>query len=143
MKKERIKEPQNIPKLSFLTKFAQKNHRGLTPLENFDVLDIYKTWLFWLKKHSFLSRISTNHLFCLIRPKIHKIKIFDKNPGLTACKSIRFFLLQFQVSSAVGGRESTTGNASAVRRLWTNPFEKFRFFKLFYNFTFLVKKQSS
>ena len=32
-----------------------KNH-GLTPLENLDLLEFFKTSFFWPKKHSFLSR---------------------------------------------------------------------------------------
>ena len=39
--------------------FFNKNH-GLTPLQNFDVLDFVRTSLFRSKKHSFLSRISKN-----------------------------------------------------------------------------------
>ena len=72
----------NKKKRSSLSWFAQKtqtikrsiflqNHR-LTPLENFDFLYFFKTFFFWSKKDSFLSRTPKNNLFLLdLPPKKH------------------------------------------------------------------------
>ena len=38
---------------------------GQTPLENFDLLEFFKTSFFWPKKHSFLSRRPKNDLLWL------------------------------------------------------------------------------
>ena len=43
---------------------VDKNN-GVTPLENLDFLDFFKTLLFSYKKHSFLSRMSNKNLFWL------------------------------------------------------------------------------
>ena len=43
-------------------RFFDKNH-GLTPLQNVDFLEFFRTSLFRSKKHSFLSRISKNASF--------------------------------------------------------------------------------
>ena len=61
-------------------RFFDKNH-ALTPLENFDYIDFFKTSLFWSKKHSFLPRASKNKLFLLNFSKKYpsqKIRIFGK-----------------------------------------------------------------
>ena len=44
--------------------FFEKNH-GLTPLQNFDFLDFFRTSLVWSKKHCFLFKISKNLFFWL------------------------------------------------------------------------------
>ena len=43
---------------------VDKNN-GVTPLENLDFFDFFKTLLFLYKKHSFLSRMSNKNLFWL------------------------------------------------------------------------------
>ena len=57
--------------------FFNKNH-GVTPLQNFDVLDFVRTSLFRSKKHSFLSRISKNIPFWVSLLK----KTFEKKVDL-------------------------------------------------------------
>ena len=79
--------------------FFNKNH-GLTPLQNFDVLDFVRTSLFRSKKHSFLSRISKNgclwHFF-LEKKQMRKRSI---NP-LAKCPFFRIFQnFTFQVKKA-------------------------------------------
>ena len=43
-------------------RFLWENH-GLTPLENVDFLDFFRTSLVWSKKHCFLLKISKNVFF--------------------------------------------------------------------------------
>ena len=76
--------------------FFDKNH-GLTPLENFDVFDFFKTSFFMSTKHSFVSRISRNSLFCLILRK-KKLSCLLPFPfvlwwelGLAFCTTEKYF----------------------------------------------------
>ena len=57
-------------------RFFDKKH-GLTPLENVIFLNLFKTSLFLLKNHSFLSRISKKIFSGLIFPKNTHEKIFN------------------------------------------------------------------
>ena len=67
-----------------------KNH-GLTPLQNVDFFDSFRTLLFRSKKHYFLSRRSKNVSFwlCLLQKKTYRV--FDKNHGLIFLEKCRFF----------------------------------------------------
>ena len=93
--------------------FFGKNH-GLTPFQNVDFLNIFRTYLLWSKKHSFLSRISRNVFFCfffrskknsflsrrsknascclslLKRTDKEKVHFFGKNHGLTPFQNVDF-----------------------------------------------------
>ena len=57
-------------------RFFHKKDR-LPPLQKFDVLDFYKSRLFWSKNQSFLFRISKNNLFWLDVSKDTFEKKFD------------------------------------------------------------------
>ena len=46
-------------------RFFHKKHRLINPLQKFDVLNFYKSRLFWSKNQSFLFGISKNNLFWL------------------------------------------------------------------------------
>ena len=50
--------------------FFYESH-GLTPLENFDFVDFFKTSFFWSRKHSYFSRISQHDPLWLVLPKKH------------------------------------------------------------------------
>ena len=50
---------------------------GQTTLENFDLLEFFKTSFFWPKKHSFLSRRPKNDLLWLDCTKNTDDKEFD------------------------------------------------------------------
>ena len=72
-----------------------KNH-GLSCLENFHFMHFFKTYFFLSRKHSFLSRIMPNSLFCLIWRKKKKTKkwpFFEKkkNHELAPLKYVEFF----------------------------------------------------
>ena len=72
----------------------EKNH-GLTPLQNVDFFDFFRTSLCRSKKQSFLSRVSKNvsfRLFLVKKKRIRKRSNFDKNHGNPFVKC-RFFLL--------------------------------------------------
>ena len=79
---------QNIKKCFFLAFFAKKKKtynekgpffdkkHGKTLFQNVDSLEFYRTFLFWSKKHFFLSRTSKNVAFLLFaQKKIHKKKV--------------------------------------------------------------------
>ena len=51
--------------------FFYESH-GLTPLENFDFVDFFKTFFFRSRKHSFLSRRPKNDLLWLDCTKKHR-----------------------------------------------------------------------
>ena len=73
--------------------FFEKNH-GLTPLENVDFFDFFRTSLVWSKKHCFLFKISKNVFswLCLLKRKnMKKRSIFWKKRGLTPLKNLDFF----------------------------------------------------
>ena len=86
--------------LSEKGRFFDKNH-GLTPLQNVDSLEFYRTFLFWSEKHSFLcrtSKMSLSGFFCsflwlfLLKRNIWKKgRFFDKNHGLTPLQNVDFF----------------------------------------------------
>ena len=70
-----------------------KKH-GLTPLENVDFLDSFKSWLLLSKKHSYLSRTSKNVLpllDLLKNKKWEKGLILAKKHGLTALENVFFW----------------------------------------------------
>ena len=93
--------------------FFGENH-GLTPFQNVDFLNIFRTYLLWSKKHSFLSRISKNVFFCfffrskknsflsrrsknascwlslLKRTDKEKVHFFGENHGLTPFQNVDF-----------------------------------------------------
>ena len=50
--------------------FFYESH-GLSPLENFDFVDFFKTSFFWSRKHSYFSRISQHDPLWLVLPKKH------------------------------------------------------------------------
>ena len=73
-------------------RFCDKNH-GLTPLQNVDSLEFFRTFLFWSKKHSFLSRISKTLSFWLFLVKkniLEKGRFLDKNHELTPLQNVDF-----------------------------------------------------
>ena len=73
--------------------FFHKNN-GLTPLQNVDFLDFFRTSLFRSKKHSFLSRILKNLSFSLSLTKINiweNRRFFDKNHELTPLQKVHFW----------------------------------------------------
>ena len=142
-----------------------RNH-GLTPLENFDFSDFSKTSLLMSKQHSYLSRISKNRLFLLNLPNKYlwgNIRFFHKNHELTPLENFDFlgffktlhfwskhilFSPQYQKTIFFSGLIcpklkkkyglTPLENFDFTDFFKTNPFEKFRFFGLFKNFTFLV-----
>ena len=77
-------------------RFFDKNY-GLTPLQNVDFFDLFRTSLFRSKKHCFLSRISKNVSLWLFFAKKKNIwekgRFFDKNHGLTPLQNVVFFRL--------------------------------------------------
>ena len=67
--------------------------KSIIYLGNFDFLDSFKNSLFWSKKHSFLSRISQNHLILLNLPNKYlweNIRFFHRNHGLTPLEIFDF-----------------------------------------------------
>ena len=65
--------------------FFDKNH-GLTPFQNVDFFEFFRTSLFTSKKHSFLSKkVSFLH--------IRRRSNFYKNHGLTPLQNVDFFRL--------------------------------------------------
>ena len=58
-------------------RFFHKKHRLINPLQKFDVLNFYKSRLFWSKNQSFLFGISKNNLFWLDVSKDTFEKKFD------------------------------------------------------------------
>ena len=67
---------------------------GLTPLQNVDFVDFFRTSLFRSKKHSFLSRILKNLSFSLSLTKINiweNRRFFDKNHELTPLQKVHFW----------------------------------------------------
>ena len=132
-------------------RFLQKNH-WLTPLQNVDFLEIFRTFLFWSKKHSVLSRISKNVFFSLflLRKKIWgKGRFFDKNHRLTPLQNADFFRLcenfTFVVQKTLFSIQNIKKcfflpfllikNMIRIRSIfrqkpWTNPFAKCPFFWL-------------
>ena len=73
--------------------FFGKNH-GLTPFQNVDFLNIFRTYLLWSKKHSFLSRISKNVFFLLFfaqKKHMRKRSIFWQNPRTNLFAKFRRF----------------------------------------------------
>ena len=79
----------------------EKNH-GLTPLQNVDFFDFFRTSLCRSKKQSFLSRVSKNVSFrlFLVKKKTYKKKVeFWQKPWKPLCKMPLFFtLLEFHFS---------------------------------------------
>ena len=125
---------------------------GLTRLENFEFLDFFKSWLFFSKKHSSLSRISRNDLSLLDLPKNRKWgkwSFLAKNHGLTLWKM--FYVLDcfkswlFCLKSILFYPEYQKKifpdwicPKPRMRKMiifgqnpWTNPFGKFWFFGVF------------
>ena len=140
-----------------------RNH-GLTPLENFDFSDFSKTSLLMSKQHSYLSRISKNRLFLLNLPNKYlweNIRFFHKNHELTMknfdflgfFKTLHFWSKHILFSPQYQKTIFFWLNLPKIKKKYgltplenfdftdffkTKPFEKFRFFGLFKNFTFLV-----
>ena len=90
--------------VSFLLVCLKKKHKRrrsnfcqkpwLTPSQNVDILEFFRTFFLWSIKHSFLSRISKNVFFLLflLKKKIWgKGGFFDKNHGLTPLENADFF----------------------------------------------------
>ena len=122
-----------------------KNH-GLTPLQNVDFFDSFRTLLFRSKKHYFLSRRSKNVSFwlCLLKKHISifwqkpwtnlfgKMSIFSNLLEVQFCglKSIFFiqdikkcFFLAFFAQ-----KKHMRKRSIFWQKTWTNPFAKCRFF---------------
>ena len=73
--------------------FFEKNH-GPTPLENVHFLKVFRTYLAWSKKDSFLSRITKNvfFCFCLLKKNIwEKGRFFWQTPWTNPFAKCRFF----------------------------------------------------
>ena len=125
------------------------------------VLDFWRTLLLWSKKYFFLSRIWKNVSFCLFFAQKKNIwekgLFFDKNHGLTPLQNVDFFRLfeifTFEVQKALlsiqnikkcfflalfAQKKHIRKRSIFWQKSWTNPFSKFRFFRVFYNFTFQV-----
>ena len=140
--------------------FFKKNH-ALTPFQNDDFMDFFRTSLFRSKKKPFLSRISQNvsfWLFLLKKNIWEKGRFFEKNNWLTLLQNVDFFylvrtsLLRSKKHYLLS-RISKTGlfldffaQTNYLRKrsiFWqkpcTNPFAKCRFFfDSFTNFTYQV-----
>ena len=74
-------------------RFFDKNH-GLTPLQNVDFFDFFRTSLFRSNKHSFLSRRLKNlsfWLFLVKKKHIRKRSIFWQKPWTNPFPNCRFF----------------------------------------------------
>ena len=94
-----------------------KNH-GVTPLENVDFLEFFRTFLLWSKNHSFLSRIWKNvsfWLFLLKKNIWEKGRFFDKNHGLNPLQNVDFF--DFFRTSLFRFKKH-----SLLSRIWKNVF---------------------
>ena len=128
-------------------RFFDKKH-GLTPLENVIFLDLFKTTLFLLKNHSFLSRISKKNLFWLNFSKKYpweNIQFLDKKYNLfgkfwtflkihfSGLKSILFYpeYRKTILSCLICLINTYEKTFRFSQKPWTNPFGKFRFFWLF------------
>ena len=71
-------------------RFCDKDH-GLTPLQNVDSLEFIRTFLFWSKKHSFLSRISKTLSFWLfLVKKTYKKKVDFLTKTITPLQNVDF-----------------------------------------------------
>ena len=123
-----------------------KNH-GLTPLQNVDFFDSFRTLLFRSKKHYFLSRRSKNVSFwlCLLKKNISifwqkpwtnlfgKMSIFSNLLEVQFCglKSI-FFLSRISKNVSFWlfllKKKHMRKRSIFWQKTWTNPFAKCRFF---------------
>ena len=160
---------QNNKKSFFLAFFAQKKNKwekgrffdknhGLTPLQNVDYLEFFRTYLLWSKKHSFLSRILKNVSFwlSLLKKNIwEKGRFFEKNHGLTPWQNVHFFDF-FRTSLFRSKKHSFLSRISKNASFWfffgqkkkyekkfnfwqkplTNPFAKCRFFSTLWQLHF-------
>ena len=73
-------------------------NNGSSPYENVYFVALFKTLIFWSKNHSFLSKISKNHLFWLDNSKNKKWKdsqFLDKNHGLSPQENV-YILARFK-----------------------------------------------
>ena len=115
-------------------RFFDKNH-GLTPLQNFDFFDFFRTSLLRSKNHSFLSRISKHVSFCLSLLKnkpMRKRSIFWQKPWTNSLSKLRFFPL-FRTSLFKSKNHSFLSRISKnvsffLSLLKKNLWEKGRFF---------------
>ena len=86
------------------SRFFDKNH-GLTPLQNVDFFDLFRTSLFRSKKLYFLSRISKNLSFWLFwNNKRIKKKIFWQKQWTNPFAKCRFFF-DFVRTSLLGSKK--------------------------------------
>ena len=138
------------------SRFFDKNH-GLTPLQNVDFFDLFRTSLFRSKKLYFLSRISKNLSFWLFwNNKRIKKKIFWQKQWTNPFAKCRFFF-DFVRTSLLGSKKlyfqsRISKNVSFWlfllkkkhfwkrsifwQKPWTNPFGKCRFFSTLWELHF-------
>ena len=143
------------------SRFFEKNH-GLTPWQNVHFFDFFRTSLFRLKKHSFLSRISKNASFWFFfgqKKKYEKKFNFWQKPWTNPFAKCRFFSTLWQrlfwgPKSFIFYPENQKMLLSGFFRLkkhirkrsifwqkpWTNPFAKCRFFFTLLQFHFSGQK---
>ena len=146
--------------LSEKGRFFDKNH-GLTPLQNVDSLEFYRSLFFALKSILFYAEHQKMFLsgffahfygfFCSKKTYGKKGRFFDKNHKLTPLKNVDFFRLcenfTFEVQKTFFSIQNIkrmflscffAQKKKLIRRrsifspkAWTNPFAKCRFFSVF------------
>ena len=137
-------------------RFFDKKH-GLTPLQNDDFLEFFRTFLLWSKKHSFLFFSMQNIKKCLFmafffQKKNIRVKgrFLDKNQTVHFFEFFRTSLFKFKKHSFLSRiwknvsfwlflvKKKIRKKSIFWQKPWTNPFAKCQFFRVFSNFSFVV-----
>ena len=104
-------------------------------MQNVNFLELFRTFLFWSKKHSFLSKILKKVSFwlSLLKKNIwEKGRFFDKNHALTPFQNVKFFYF-FWTSLFTSKKHSFLSRISKNASFWfffgqKKIWEKVRFF---------------
>ena len=125
-------------------------------MQNVDFLELFRTFLLWSKKHSFLSKILKKVSFwlSLLKKNIwEKGRFSDKNHALTPFQNVKFFyffwtslftskkhsfLSRISKNASFwfffGQKKNMRKSSIFCQKPWSNPFPQCQFFRVFKNF---------